>query len=109
MKIKLKNISARSKVYILLHQHYCEPQSKCDCLRMKRSDALIPSSLSLLPGETSRALPAEVLEIPEIKRDVKDRNLQVRRLRSPSIQKTETTNKRRQRKSPGKNNEGRSS
>ena len=107
MKLKLKNKSNRMKIYILLHQFYCENQGSCECLEVKGSDALIPISLSLLPGETSRYLPEEVLAIPKIKRHVKKRHLRYRRQRSPSAKKPETTKKRRRRKSKSKDSDGR--
>ena len=108
MKLKLKNKSSLVKIYVLLHQHYCEPLGKCECIKVIRHDSRIPISLSLLPGETSRYLPEEVLQIPEITRDVKKRHLRYRRQRSSSTKKSETTKKRRRRKSKIKDSDGRS-
>ena len=107
MKIKLKNRSNHMKLYILLHQFYCKNQGSCECLEVKVSDALIPSSLSLLPGETSRWLPEEILEIPEINRDIRKRHLQFRRQRSPATKQPLKTKKRRRKKATSKNNEER--
>ncbi len=84
MTVTLINNSGRIKVFTLTHDHYCKALGWCECA------GNIPGSLTIPAGARVTGLPKEVLEVPQIQKAIRARDILARRYATRKIKKIKT-------------------
>lgn len=80
MTVSLTNTAGRCQVFVLSHEAFCAAHGSCRCsLEPGRSGRRLPTSLTLVAGNTVSQLPDAVLAVPEVVRAVRRGELAVTR------------------------------